>query len=297
MEREYAAKNQPPKLLTLLLGLIILVGAAAFVSIKRVPAGFEGVKVINFGSNQGIQSNALSVGRHFCPAYFCEIHLFPTFEQNVIYQDLGFQSIEGLSLRAPIGLKYQVNIGESPKLYQQYRKGINELNNTVFRSLVTDSLNRVASRYTASDIYAGGKQQVMLEVTEYINDRVSKYGAGVEQVLWSGLIMLPTEVKQGIDAKIQAKQLAEQRENEIRTQEAEAKKLIIAANAEREAQKAVTDAKVYQITQEAEAQAEANQIISRSLTQELIDYNKIEKWNGSLPKVSGGTSLPLVNIE
>ncbi len=297
MEKRYASQSVPPQKAGLFIGFIILAILGAFFSVKRVPAGFEGVKVINFGSNQGIQQKALSVGRHFCPFYFCEIHLFPTFEQNVIYQDLGFQSIEGLSLRAPIGLKYQVNIGESPKLYQQYRKGINELNNTVFRSLVTDSLNRVASRYTASDIYAGGKQQVMLEVTEYINERVSKYGAGVEQVLWSGLIMLPTEVKQGIDAKIQAKQLAEQRENEIRTQEAEAKKLVIAANAEREAQKAVTDANVYQITQTAEAQAEANQIISRSLTQELIEYNKIEKWNGSLPKVSTGNALPLINIE
>ncbi len=277
--------------------LFVALAAGAILSIKRVPAGFEGVKVINFGSNQGIQAQALRVGRHFCPVYFCEIHLFPTFEQNVIYQDLGFQSIEGLSLRAPIGLKYQVNIGEAPKLYQQYRKGIEELNNTVFRSLVTDSLNRVASRYTASDIYASGKQQVMNEVTEYINDRVSRYGAGVEQVLWAGLIMLPTEVKQGIDAKIQAKQLAEQRENEIRTQEAEAKKKIIAANAEREAQRAVTDAEVYQITQTAQAQADANQIISRSLTSELIEYNKIEKWNGSLPKVTGGETLPLINID
>ncbi len=294
--REIPEFRLPVKLIAIIV-LFVALAAAAMLSIKRVPAGFEGVKVINFGSNQGIQDQALRVGRHFCPVYFCEIHLFPTFEQNVIYQDLGFQSIEGLSLRAPIGLKYQVNIGEAPKLYQQYRKGIDELNNTVFRSLVTDSLNRVASKYTASDIYASGKQQVMNEVTEYINGRVFRYGAGVEQVLWAGLIMLPTEVKQGIDAKIQAKQLAEQRENEIRTQEAEAKKKIIAANAEREAQRAVTDAQVYQITQTAQAQADANQIIARSLTPELIEYNKIEKWSGDLPKVTGGDTLPLINIE
>lgn len=286
-----------PIWLRFLIPVIFIAFFANIMLLQRVPAGFEGVKVINLGSNQGVQDQALPVGRHFCPNFFCEIHLFPTFEQNISYPSIGFQSIEGLSLQAPIGLKYQVNLGDSPKLYQQYRKGINELNQSVFYNLVNDSLNRIASNYTASEIYAGGKQKVMSEVTEYINSRISNYGVQVEQVMWAGLILLPTEVKQGIDAKIQAKQLAEQRENEIRTQEAEAKKKIIAANAEKEAQRAVTDAEVYNITQRALAQAEANDIVSKSLTQELIDYNKIEKWDGSLPKVSSETAMPLINLD
>ena len=37
--------------------------------------------------------------------------------------------------------------------------------------------------------------------------------------------------------------------------------------------------------------AEANAIISASLSNELINYNKIEKWNGVLPQVTGSNAI------
>ena len=40
-------------------------------------------------------------------------------------------------------------------------------------------------------------------------------------------------------------------------------------------------------TAEAEAEAEANNVIAQSLTQQLIDKIKFEKWDGKLPTVSG----------
>ena len=45
---------------------------------------------------------------------------------------------------------------------------------------------------------------------------------------------------------------------------------------------------------EAAAEAEANQKIARSLTPELIEKIKYERWNGQLPTVSGGSSI--VNV-
>jgi regulator of protease activity HflC (stomatin/prohibitin superfamily) len=45
---------------------------------------------------------------------------------------------------------------------------------------------------------------------------------------------------------------------------------------------------------EAQARAQANKIISQSLTPELVNYNAIQKWNGKLPQVTGG-SIPMIN--
>ena len=45
----------------------------------------------------------------------------------------------------------------------------------------------------------------------------------------------------------------------------------------------------------AEADAEANAKIAASLTSELIEKQKIEKWNGSVPQVQGD-STPIVKI-
>ncbi len=61
---------------------------------------------------------------------------------------------------------------------------------------------------------------------------------------------------------------------------AEAAKKI--AEAEGDAQSILTRAK---------AQATSNQILSQSLTSELVEYNKWNRWDGVLPKVTGGNSL------
>ena len=39
----------------------------------------------------------------------------------------------------------------------------------------------------------------------------------------------------------------------------------------------------------AQAEAEANEIVSKSLTENVIENKKIEKWDGVLPKVTGGS--------
>ena len=43
----------------------------------------------------------------------------------------------------------------------------------------------------------------------------------------------------------------------------------------------------------AEAEAAANKKISENLTDEVLAHQFYEKWNGELPKVSGGTGVIL----
>lgn len=45
------------------------------------------------------------------------------------------------------------------------------------------------------------------------------------------------------------------------------------------------------IISEAEAKAEANRILSESLTEEVLKQQMYEKWNGELPKVTGGDTM------
>lgn len=59
-------------------------------------------------------------------------------------------------------------------------------------------------------------------------------------------------------------------------------KQVAITNAEAEAQKTSIAA---------EAQAEANRKLAESLSDTLIEYQKIQKWDGKLPTVSGGNAL------
>ena len=46
----------------------------------------------------------------------------------------------------------------------------------------------------------------------------------------------------------------------------------------------------------AEARAEANKILSESITEEIINYNKVEKWDGELPAVTGDAD-PFISLD
>lgn len=92
---------------------------------------------------------------------------------------------------------------------------------------------------------------------------------------------------------IQEKSIAQQNaakqkiENEAAIAKAEAEKQVAITNAEAEAQKTAI---------EAEAQANANKMLAESLSDTLIRYQEMQKWNGALPQYVGGNpAIPVLN--
>ena len=87
-----------------------------------------------------------------------------------------------------------------------------------------------------------------------------------------------------VDEKSIAQQNADKQkiENEAAIAKAEADKQVAITNAEAEAQKTSIAA---------DAQAEANRKLAESLSDTLIEYQKIQKWDGKLPTVSGSNAL------
>lgn len=86
-----------------------------------------------------------------------------------------------------------------------------------------------------------------------------------------------------------------QAEQERILAEAEATKTRIAAQANADKRIISAEAEAKSILATAEAQAEANKKLSESLTEDLIDYEKIQTWDGQLPKVtsSAGSFLEI----
>lgn len=79
--------------------------------------------------------------------------------------------------------------------------------------------------------------------------------------------------------------------------EAEADRKLIAANAAAEEQRIKAAAEADAIKAVADAQADANKKLAGSVSEMLIDYEKIQKWNGSLPTVSGAdTSIVSIGV-
>jgi len=99
-----------------------------------------------------------------------------------------------------------------------------------------------------------------------------------------GASHLPQSLETQMQQKMAAQQQAQQAEYELQKQQMLAKAEV--AKAEGEAQSILVRAK---------AQAEANKLLQSTLTQNLIQSKAIDKWDGVLPQVSGG-STPFVDL-
>ena len=86
-----------------------------------------------------------------------------------------------------------------------------------------------------------------------------------------------------------------EKEKEAAAIEAEKIKINAQADAEKVKIKAEADAEARKIA--ADAEAKANREIAESLTSELIEKIKVEKWNGSVPSVQGTSATPVVRMD
>jgi len=281
------------KILFVIMVVLLSFGSAAC---SKVPAGHKGVKVYLLGSSKGVEAEELGVGRYWI-GWNEELYLFPTFTQNYVWtkdpaegsendESITFQTVEGLSVNADVGISYHIDPNKVTDIFQKYRKGVDEITDIFLRNMVRDAFVTVASTKPVETVYGAGKSDLIKEVEKMVKAQVAVIGIEIENIFLIGDMRLPGAVLAALNAKIEATQKAQQRENEVREAEAQAKKKVAEATGEAQS-----------ITVKATAQAEANKILAASITPTLVQYKAIEKWDGVLPKFSGSSAVPFVNID
>lgn len=275
--------------------LLMFVAALTLAACEKVPAGHKGVKVYLLGGEKGVESEELGVGRYWI-GFNEELYLFPTFTQNYTWtadsvkgsesdESISFQTREGMVVNADVGISYSIQPDRVTDIFQKYRKGVDEITDTYLRNMVRDSLNKEASSLPVSAVYGEGKVGLIQSVERRVREEVGPLGITVERIYWAGELRFPAEVTASLNAKIRATQEAEQRENEIKTTKAEALKAEEKARGEANA-----------VMLRAQAEADANLLISKSLTPELVQYEAIKRWTGELPRMTGGSAIPFVDV-
>lgn len=147
----------------------------------------------------------------------------------------------------------------------------------------------------SQDFYLDSIQQ---ELQLYMEEGLTRYlepkGVIVTAVMFRD-ITLPKVVTTAV---IQTKERQEQLEREkaqLKIVEQQAQQQVkkaeareMAAIADANAKRTQADAEAYRIAKEAEAQAKANQLLAKSITATLIQYNAIQKWDGAYPQTLMG---------
>lgn len=159
--------------------------------------------------------------------------------------------------------------------------------------------------FAKAHVFGDKRQELNEALDEYLKQKFEPYGIIIDTVNFTS-ISTDDETQAAIQKKVNAQQELELANIEAKTAKVQADKdkevALIAAEQEKEkasiqAEQAKIDAegKAEAIKIKAEAEAEANRKIAESLTPELIEKQKIDKWNGEVPKIQGSNTSTIVD--
>ena len=265
--------------LALGVGLVLLVGSMAVV----VPAGQAGVMVI-FGK---VQQEALPSGLHFInPLATVETMEVRTRNYTMSNsadegQKKGDDSIQvitsdGLTVKLDATIFYSLQQALVPKIYKDIGLDVEE---KIVRSEIRASMRDAAANLTATELYTSKRQNFVDQVSKTLKAAFETRGINMEQMLLRNVI-LPDQITKAINDKIAADQDAQKMTFVLQKEKQEAERKRI----------------------EAEGQAKAQQIVSASLTPQIIEYQRIQalraigdKGNMIITPMGGAT--PMIQVQ
>ena len=201
--------------------------------------------------------------------------------KNIEAQIWGEASDKTPVYAADVIVTYQVLPERSAWLYAN----VSDTKNLVGDELVASAIKSAMAELGPNEVTNRTKIEPLAQqkLAESLNQ---KYGE--DAVFINKVVINDMDFEEAYNTAIQQKSIAQQNadkqkiENEAAIAKAEADKQVAITKAEAEAQKTSIAA---------DAQAEANRKIAESLSDSLIEYQKIQKWDGRLPTVSGGNAL------
>lgn len=293
--------------------IIVICLFVGFSCAKKVPAGYVGIV---YSMNGGISDEVLTQGWHIVSPTK-EVTLYSIgIEQSYLTAgedgdskgDDSFEvpSSDGKGLNVDLTFTYRYDVNQVTDLFTRFKgQSGKEVRDSFIKPNIISWTKEVTAKYPVTDILGDERANLNIAVSEYIRNKFEPYGIIIENVSLID-INADDETRASVQRKVNAQQELElaqieqktanvqaQKDKEVALIEAEKEKEVAEINAEKAKIKAEGDAEATKI--KAEAEAEANAKIAKSLTPELIEKEKIDKWNGSVPVVDG-SSTPIINM-
>ena len=253
--------------------------ALGFSATTIVPAGHSGV-VVTMGR---VQKTALDEGLHFKLPFVQQIILMNNkIQKTEVASNSVSKDLQTVS--SSVAINFHITKDAASDIYQNIGE---QYADTVLQPAIQESVKAVTAQYTAEEMITK-RSAVGDEIGQALSDKVSEYG-----ILIDKFNIINFDFSEEFNAAIEQKQVAEQnklraeteKEQQIIEAEAAAKQKVIAAEAEAEA-----------TLKKAEAEASANEKINASLSDGVLRYQQIEKWDGKYPNVVSSDSGILVTI-
>ena len=267
----------------------------------RIPAGYVGVV---YNMNGGISDKTLSQGFHV---------VAPT--QNVTTYSIGIEqsyltaskdgdsngdesfevpSNDGKGLTVDMTFTYRYDADRVADTFTRFMgQSGKDVKDSFIKPNIMSWTKEVTAKYSVIDLLGDKRATLNSELTDYLKQKFEPYGIVIESV---SLINIDPdeETRSAVQKKVNAQQDLELAKIEQQTANVNAEKekevAITKANQEKETAQINAEAKLI----EAQAEAESNRLIAQSLTPELIEKQKYEKWDGKLPTVQAGGDSSII---
>lgn len=201
------------------------------------------------------------------------------------------------TVQTQVTVQYSILGPAAPKTYQRIGKR-DVVAATVIEPAIQESVKAVTAQYTAEQLVtkrAEVKQQIQKAIVNFIN--VTLKDKDVPNALKISNVAITdfefsAEFNKAIELKVRAEQEALQAINEKTRR-------VTQAEAGYQERKLAADGEAYEIEAASKAKADAIAREAKALKNnpQLIQLRLAEKWDGTLPRFTGGETIPLLNIE
>lgn len=252
----------------LITGVIILaLLVVLFNTFTIVEAGHTGV-VVTLGS---VDDTVLPEGIHVKIPFIQRIVMIDNRIVKLEVETEAF-SKDLQTVDTTLAINYRVDTAKSYSIYKNIGASYEGV---LVTPAVNEVLKAITAKYTAEESVTN-RALISDGLVEGLNEKLNGIGLYVTDVN-----IMNFEFSEAFITAIEEKQVAQQK-----LLKAETEKQTAIKNAEAEAET---------LRIRAEAEAAANRTLSESLTDEIIEYTKIDKWNGVLPQVMGNAET-LIDI-
>jgi regulator of protease activity HflC (stomatin/prohibitin superfamily) len=191
---------------------------------------------------------------------------------------------EGQHITQDISVTFNTSEDKAAQVFKAFRGADTlDIESTFIRRTIITVAQNAAGQMSLSEVISAKRSELQDTIQKNLSVEIEKMGFHLDKVNL-GASHLPQSLEAQMQQKMAAQQQAQQAEYELQKQQMLAKAEV--AKAEGEAQSILVRAK---------AQAEANKLLQSTLTSNLVHTKAIEKWNGVLPQVSGG-STPFIDL-
>lgn len=283
------------KIGAIVLGAIMVI---AFICVcmctSRVPAGYVGVV---YNINEGISDEVLTQGWHVVsPTKKVTLYSIGIEQSYLTSEKKGdspkdesfnIPTSDGKTVKVNLEFSYRFDIDKVAETFVEFKgRSGEDIKDTFIKPKIVAWTQEVSANYPVTDIFGDKRTEINAELDTYLKEKFEPYGIVIDTVNFTD-ISVDKKTAEAIQKKVTAQQELELAKVQANTAKIQAEKdkevALIAAQKEKEV--ALIEAEAKKIA--AEAEAEANKKIAASLTPELIEKLKYEKWNGTLPQVQG----------